>query len=98
MNQLPTCLDINAECDNEPCVFHHDHKCTFHCRQWRHVNTGYQNQSERDKVLEKIEKAHGCLITEIIHARAEDREYQRIKKAADILLGLKLELRQKAGE
>jgi len=48
MNQLPTCLDINAECDNEPCMFHHDHKCTFHCRQWRHVNTGYQNQSERD--------------------------------------------------
>jgi len=52
MNQLPTCLDINAECDNEPCMFHHDHKCTFHCRQWRHVNTGYQNQSEREKVLD----------------------------------------------
>ena len=49
--------------------------------------------SERDKVLEKIERAHDCLITEIIHARAEDREYQRIKKAADILLGLKLSLR-----
>jgi len=54
MTQLPTCLDINAECDNEPCMFHHDHKCTFHCRQWRHVNTGYQNQSERDKVLDEI--------------------------------------------
>jgi hypothetical protein len=48
MNQLPTFLDINAECDNEPCLFSHDHKCTFHCRQWRHVNTGYQNQSGRD--------------------------------------------------
>ena len=50
-------------------------------------------QEIREKVLEKIERAHDCLITEIIHARAEDREYLRIKKAADILLGLKLELR-----
>ena len=55
-NQLPTCLDINAECDNEPCLFCNDHKCTFHCRQWRHVNTGYQNQSERDMVLELCDK------------------------------------------
>ena len=55
MNQLPTCLDINAECDNEPCMFHHDHKCTFHCRQWRHVNTGYQNQSERSCEHQRIE-------------------------------------------
>ena len=53
----------------------------------------YTPEAERNKVLEKIERAHDCLITEIIHARAEDREYLRIKKAADILLGLKLELR-----
>lgn len=46
MINLPTCLDINAECDNEPCEFSHDRKCTFHCRQWKHISPDTQNNPE----------------------------------------------------
>jgi len=50
MTKLPTCLDIEAECNNEPCIFSHDHKCTFHCRQWKHIDPS-SAPAERDKVL-----------------------------------------------
>lgn len=43
--KLPTCLDIESECNNEPCQFCYDHKCTFHCRQWKHVLTKWQEDS-----------------------------------------------------
>ena len=81
--------------DRKPCTDENQYpanKCPHDTRCASHSSAPTE-QEIRDKVLEKIERAHDCLITEIIHARAEDREYLRIKKAADILLGLKLELR-----
>ena len=50
---LPTCSDINSECDNEPCMFEHDHKCTFYCRQWKHIDT--TNPSVVKKLLMELE-------------------------------------------
>jgi hypothetical protein len=47
---LPTCLDINAGCDNEPCEFCHDHKCTFHCSQWKYNPSGYQQPVVLDEL------------------------------------------------
>jgi len=88
MNKLPTCLDIEAECNNEPCIFSHDHKCTFHCRQWRHIDPS-PTPTEREKVLE--------LVSGAIENQKDHKEFLLTRGQKDIVLdiidGIRAELR-----
>jgi hypothetical protein len=100
---LPTCMDIDAECNNEPCLFSHDRKCTFHCRQWKHIGltSDHPYQSERDKVLDNLDRLAGWINFQLENnhsnnapGKASRKTYRKVLKQ---IIALK-ELRQKAGE